>query len=133
MIAGIENPEDIRSVSDLFKDLKKRLVEKLLAAELDHHLGYNKHDKRPVDQENSRNGQTSKTVMIDDDPVTIEAPRDRDSSFKPLIVPKGVRRLQGFDDKVISLYARGRSVREIQGYLQEIYQGEVSPDLISTI
>ena len=133
LIAGIENPQDIRSVSNLFKDLKKRLVEKLLAAELDHHLGYDKHDKRPADQENSRNGQSSKTVLIDDDQVTIETPRDRDSSFKPMILPKGMRRLQGFDDKVISMYARGMSVREIRGHLQEIYQVEVSPDLISTI
>jgi putative transposase len=133
LIAGIEDPKDIRSVSNLFKDLKKRLVEKLLAAELDHHLGYDKHDKRPVDQENSRNGQTCKTVLIDDDQVTIETPRDRDSSFKPMVLPKGMRRLQGFDDKVISMYARGMSVREIRGHLQEIYQVEVSPDLISTI
>ena len=133
LIAGIEEPQDIRSVSNLFKDLKKRLVEKLLAAELDHHLGYDKHAKRPFDQQNSRNGQTSKTVLIDDDRVTIETPRDRDSSFKPVILPKGMRHLQGFDDKVISLYARGMSVREIRGHLQEIYQVDVSPDLISTI
>lgn len=133
VIAGIENPQNLKNVGDLFKDLKKRLVERLLTAELDHHLGYDKHDKRPSGQENSRNGQNSKTLLIDDDQVTIEAPRDRDSSFTPVILPKGARRLQGFDDKVISLYARGMSVREIQGHLQEIYQVEVSPDLISTI
>jgi putative transposase len=133
VLAGVENSQNIKDIGDLFKNLKKRLVERLLEAELDHHLGYDKHDKRPSGQENSRNGQTSKSILIDDDQVIIEAPRDRDSSFMPVVLPKGVRRLQGFDDKVISMYARGMSVQEIRGHLQEIYQVEVSPDLISTI
>ena len=98
-----------------FKDLKKTLIERMLSGELTHHLGYDKHQKRSFEQDNSRNGHIEKTVLLDDHEVTIEVPRDRDSSFSPVILPKGMRRLQGFDEKVISMYARGMSVREIQG------------------
>lgn len=100
LISGLEDPSDIKEVSTLFKDLKKRLIERVLAAELDNHLGYDKHSKRPPAQGNSRNGQSAKTVLVDDDQFQIEVPRDRDSSFSPILLPKGIRRLQGFDDKV---------------------------------
>lgn len=133
LIKGIENPQDMTSISDFFKDLKKNLIERMLSGELTHHLGYDKHQKRSSEQDNSRNGHSSKTVLLDDHEVMIDVPRDRDSSFNPVILPKGMRRLEGFDEKVISMYARGMSVREIQGHLKDIYQVEVSPDLISTI
>jgi transposase-like protein len=112
---------------------KKALIEAALAAELDHHLGYASGADRPENASNQRNGSTSKTVLTGDGQVRIETPRDRDGSFEPLLVPKHARRFTGFDDKIVALYARGLTVREIQGFLLETYGTEVSPDLISTV
>jgi putative transposase len=112
---------------------KKALIEAALAAELGHHLGYAPGADRPEDASNQRNGSTSKTVLTGDGQVRIETPRDRDGSFEPLLVPKHARRFTGFDDKIVALYARGLTVREIQGFLLETYGTEVSPDLISTV
>jgi transposase-like protein len=112
---------------------KKALIEAALAAELDHHLGYASGADRPENATNQRNGSTSKTVLTGDGQVRIETPRDRDGSFEPLLVPKHARRFTGFDDKIVALYARGLTVREIQGFLLETYGTEVSPDLISTV
>lgn len=112
---------------------KKALIEAALAAELDHHLGYASGADRPENATNQRNGSTSKTVLTGDGQVRIETPRDRDGSFEPLLVPKHARRFSGFDDKIVALYARGLTVREIQGFLLETYGTEVSPDLISTV
>ena len=102
-------------------------------AELDDHLGYEKGDVKGRNNCNSRNGHGSKRVKDEDGEVAINVPRDRDASFEPKIIKKGQRRFNGFDDKIISMYARGMPVREIQGHLQEIYGVEVSPDLISRV
>jgi len=108
-------------------------VERALGAELTEHLGYEKGDPAGQGTGNSRNGYSSKTVVGDDGAIEIAVPRDRNSSFEPQIVPKGQTRFEGFDERIISLYARGLSVREIQGHLQELYSVEVSPDLISRV
>ncbi|MFN2604457.1 MAG: IS256 family transposase [Gemmatimonadaceae bacterium] len=120
-------------VDTLYRDLKKAILERALGAELTHHLGYEKGEEKPEDQANYRNGTTPKTVLTDDGEVPLEIPRDRAGSFTPRIIPKGMRRLPGFDSKVLSLYARGMTVREIQGHLEELYGVNVSPDLISTV
>src|SRR5271154_2146752 len=112
---------------------KQALIEASLNAELTHHLGYAPGPERPEAATNQRNGFTSKTVLTNDGKVRIETPRDRDGSFEPLLVPKHARRFTGFDDKIVALYARGLTVREIRGYLVETYGTEVSPDFISTV
>ena len=105
-----------------------------VGAELTHHLGYEK-GTAPAGRAkgNSRNGHSAKTVLTDDGEIDLSIPRDRAGTFEPVLVPKGVTRLDGFDDKIISLYARGLSVREIQAHLKELYGIEVSPDLISRV
>src|SRR4051812_48403922 len=133
LLEGYSSPEDLLGEEGLFKELKKRLLERALGAELSEHLGYEKGDPAGRGSGNSRNGYSSKTVLGDDGAVEIAVPRDRNGSFAPQIVPKGQTRLDGFDDRIISLYARGLSVREIQGHLQELYGIEVSPDLISRV
>jgi transposase-like protein len=112
---------------------KKALIEASLSAELSHHLGYAAGSEPPASATNHRNGSTSKTVLTGDGKVQISTPRDRDGSFEPLLVPKHARRFTGFDDKIVALYARGLTVREIQGYLIETYGTDVSPDFISTV
>ena len=133
LLAGYEKPEDLLGEAGLFKQLKKALLERALGAELTHHLGYEKGDPAGRGTGNARNGSYAKTVLTEDGAVEIDVPRDRNASFAPQIVPKGETRLDGFDEKVISLYARGLTVREIQGHLRELYQVEVSPDLISRV
>lgn len=117
----------------LFESLKTQLLERALQGELTHHLGYDKHSPRPPESTNARNGSTPKTIQTETLALEIQVPRDREGSFEPIIVPKHVRRLEGFDDKVISLYARGMSTRDIQGHLSELYGAEVSPALISAV
>jgi putative transposase len=112
---------------------KKALIEAALNAELKHHLGYEASADKPDGVTNQRNGASSKTMLTGDGQVRIETPRDRDGSFEPLLVPKHARRFTGFDDTIVALYARGLTVREIQGYLVETYDTEVSPDFISTV
>jgi len=112
---------------------KKALIEASLNAELSHHLGYAPGADKPEQVSNHRNGSTSKTVLTGDGKVRIETPRDREGSFEPLLVPKHARRFTAFDDSIVALYARGLTVREIQGDLIETYGTEVSPDLISTV
>ena len=126
-------PEDILGQSGLVKDLTRRLVERVLEGEMTAHLGYEKHAQEGRDGGNSRNGRTSKRVKTDTAELAIEVPRDRDSTFEPVMVAKGQRRLPGFDEKVIALYARGMTTREIQGHLKELYGVEVSPTLISAV
>src|ERR1700681_4095406 len=128
-----EKPEDLLGEDGVFKQLKKALLERALGAELTHHLGYEKGDPAGRGTGNNRNGSSPKTVLTEDGSVEIEVPRDRNGSFEPQIVAKGETRLDGFDDKIISLYARGMTVREIQGHLAELYDTEVSPDLISRV
>jgi putative transposase len=112
---------------------KQALIEASLNAELTHHLGYAPGADRPEYTTNQRNGVTAKTVLTGDGRVRIETPRDRDGSFEPVLLPKHARRFTAFDDSIVALYARGLTVREIQGYLAESYGTEVSPDLISTV
>jgi len=133
LLANYKNPEDLLGDDGIFKQLKKALLERALNAELDQHLGYEKGDVKGRDGGNSRNGHGAKRVKGKDGEVAINVPRDRDSSFEPKIIKKGQRRFNGFDDKIISMYARGMPVREIQGHLHEIYGIEVSPDLISRV
>ena len=112
---------------------KQALIEASLNAELSHHLGYRPGGEKPEASGNHRNGGTSKTVLTGDGKLRIATPRDRDGSFEPVLLPKHARRFTAFDDSIVSLYARGMTVREIQGYLREAYGTEVSPDLISTV
>lgn len=130
LIGDTKTPEDLEA---LFRRMKKVLAERILNAELTHHLGYAPGEAKPAEQANHRNGSTSKTVLTDDDTVTLAVPRDRAGTFEPQLVPKHVRRLPGFDQKVLSLYARGMTVREIQGHLEELYQIEIAPSVISTV
>ncbi|QTD90884.1 IS256 family transposase [Burkholderia anthina] len=113
--------------------LKKALIERALGGEMSHHLGYPPGAAKPSAVTNQRNGSGAKTVLTEDGPIRIEVPRDRDGSFEPLLIPKHERRFTGFDDKIVAMYARGMTVREIQGFLQEQYGTEVSPDFISSV
>jgi transposase-like protein len=112
---------------------KKAIIERALGSELTHHLGYPPGGSKPEDTTNHRNGTGGKTVLTDDGPLAIDVPRDREGTFEPRFIPKHERRFTGFDDKILALYARGMTVREIQGFLAEMYAVEVSPDLISTV
>src|SRR5246500_205387 len=112
---------------------KQALIEASLNAELSHHLGYRPGEEKPEAASNHRNGGTSKTVLTGDGKLRIETPRDREGSFEPVLLPKHARRFMAFDDSIIALYARGLTVREIQGYLVEAYGTEVGHDLISTV
>lgn len=133
LLKGCDRPEDILGEHGLLKQLTQRLVTRALQAELTTHLGYAPHDRGDAPRGNTRNGTNPKTVLSESGPLTIAVPRDRDGSFEPHLVPKRRRRLEGFDDKVLSLYARGLTVREIQGHLEELYGIEVSPALISAV
>ena len=133
LLSDYSDPEDLLGEGGLFKELKKALLERALSAELSDHLGYDKDDPKGKKTGNSRNGHGAKKVTGEDGEMDILVPRDRDASFEPKIIKKGQRRFDGFDDKIISMYARGMSVREIRGHLDELYGVEVSPDLISRV
>jgi putative transposase len=123
-------PEDVHA---LLKHLTKTLVERALQAEMNEHLGYQKHVSAGVNSGNSRNGFTRKTLTGEFGEVEIATPRDRNGQFEPKLVRKNQTRWTGFDDKILSMYARGMSTREIQGHLEEMYQVEVSPSLICEV
>jgi transposase-like protein len=114
-----------------FKVLQKALIEKALEGELAYHLGYKKHERSG--SENNRNGYGQKTVMTNSGELEILTPRDREGSFEPQLIKKGQSQFKGFEEKIISMYARGMSMREIQEHLQEIYAIEVSPEFISNV
>ena len=133
LLKDYKNPEDLLGKDGLLKELTKRLLEKAMESELTHHLGYEKHSPAGKKSGNSRNGKSSKTLKGDFGEMPIEVPRDRNGDFNPQIIPKHQTRFSGFDDKIISMYARGMTTRDIQDHLQEIYGVEVSPDLISTV
>ena len=127
LLANYEKPEDLTGAE------KKALIERALGAELSDHLGYEKGDPAGRGSGNSRNGTSAKTILTEDGEIDNAMPRDRAGSFEPLLIAKGQTRFDGFDDKILSLYARGMTVREIQGHLSELYGAEVSPDLISRV
>jgi putative transposase len=129
LLAGQE-PSSVMRQDGLLGELKKALLNRLMAAEFEHHLTQ---ERASGEGRNHRNGSTRKRVLTDDSHVEVTIPRDREARFDPVLIGKYQRRLPGFDDKVISLYARGMSTREIQGHLEEIYGAEVSPQLISTV
>lgn len=133
LLKGYQKPEDIIGENGLLKRLMKALLERTLNAELTHHLGYEKHDPAGHHSGNSRNGATSKTVKGEFGEIVVDTPRDRNGTFEPQILGKHQTRFEGFDDKILSMYARGMTTREIQGHLQEMYGVEVSPTLISDV
>src|SRR6202142_1748460 len=133
LLANYEKPEDLTGDDGLFKQLKKALIERALGAELTEHLGYEKGDPAGRGSGNNRNGSSAKTILTEDGEVEIAVPRARAGSFEPQLIGKGHTRFDGFDEKILSLYARGMTVREIQGHLEDMYGVDVSPDLISRV
>src|SRR5437764_440849 len=133
LLAGAKTEEEIVGPGGLLADLTRRLVERAMSAELTEHLGYERHQEPPGGAGNTRNGGTPKTLATDQGPVRIKTPRDRNGSFEPQIVRKGQRRFQGFDDKILALYSRGLSTRDIEAHLEEIYGVKVGRDLISRV
>ena len=129
-VTGPMSAEAVNAASIAFK---KALIERALGAELGHHLGYQSGAAKPEEATNQRNGTSGKTLRTDDGPLRIEVPRDRDGSFEPVLIPKHERRFTGFDDKIIAMYARGMTMREVQGFLLETYGVEVSPEFISSV
>ena len=133
LLGDCQKPEDLIGENGLLKQLTRAVVERALQAELTTRLGYEKHSPEGHNNGNSRNGVSTKQLKGDFGEVQIEVPRDRQASFEPKLVAKGQTRFAGFDDKILSLYARGMTTREIQGHLEEMYQVEVSPAPISNV
>ena len=131
LLKDYKGPDDITGPEGLLKQLTKALIERAMEAEMTEELGYEKHDQGKKPTENRRNGKSSKTLRSDQGPLDIEVPRDREGEFEPAIVPKYQREFKGFDDKILSMYSRGMTTREIASHLKEIYGTEVSPELIS--
>ena len=129
----VSGPMSAEAIQDASMAFKKALIERALGAELGHHLGYPQGAERPEESSNQRNGKSGKTVLTDDGPLRLDIPRDRDGSFAPILIPKHERRFTGFDDKIIAMYARGMTVREIRAFLSEQYGTEVSHDFISSV
>lgn len=129
----VKGPMSAEAVQAASMAFKKALIERALGAELSHHLGYPPGAAKTEDASNHRNGASGKTVLTEDGPLRIEVPRDREGSFEPVLIPKHERRFTGFDDKIVAMYARGMTVREIQGFLAEQYGTEVSPEFISSV
>ncbi|MBI4976845.1 MAG: IS256 family transposase [Spirochaetes bacterium] len=127
------NTEMITGKDGLMLAIKKRLIERAMDKEMDHHLGYEKYSKDGINSGNSRNGDYPKTVLTEQGNIDIEVPRDRNGVFQPRIVAKGQRRWTGFDKKIISMYSRGMTTRDIQGHIKEMYGVDVDPTLISAV
>lgn len=133
ILKDYKGPEEIIGENGLLGELTKRLLERAMAAEMTDHVGYEKHDRAGRNSGNSRNGKSSKTLKGTFGTLPIEVPRDRNGTFEPQIIGKHQTHWTGFDEKIISLYARGLSTREIQQHIEEIYKVEVSPALISNV
>lgn len=133
MICDVKTPEQVFGTDGLLKQLSKKILERMLEAEMTHHLGYDKNSAEGNNTGNSRNGKTKKTVKTDTGELALEVPRDRNAEFEPQIVPKRKFRLAGLDKTVLSLYARGMTVRDIQSHLEELYATKISLDLISKV
>jgi len=133
LMKNYKKPEDLIGESGLLKQLTKAIIERAMKTEMTAHLGYEKHDPDGKKSGNSRNGKSKKTIKGEFGNMEIAVPRDRNSTFEPVIIPKGETRFTGFDDKIISMYARGMTTRDIQAHLQELYGVEVSPTLVSQV
>ena len=129
----VKGPMTPSEVQDLMLAFNKAVIERAMGAEMNLHLGYRPGDAKPPEQANERNGASGKTIHTERGPVRVALPRDRDGSFDPILIPKHERRFTGFDERIIAMYARGMSVREIQAFLAESYGTEVSPDFISSV
>ena len=132
LLANYQKPEDLTGKDGILKELTARLLGRALEGEMTEHLGYEKHTPRAEGTTNARNGSRSKTLKMEDGELEIDVPRDRDSTFEPELVKKRQTRFAGFDEKILALYARGMTVRDIQAHLEELYGVEVSPSLISS-
>ena len=133
LLPDYKKPEDLIGENGILKQLTKAIVERALQAEMAAHLGHDKHEAVANESGNTRNGSRAKTLKGDFGDMPIEIARDRDGSFEPQLIAKHLTRWTGFDDKILSLYARGMTVREIQSHLEEMYGTEVSPTLISSV
>jgi putative transposase len=133
LLAGAKTEEEIVGASGLLSQLTKRLVERALEVELTDHLGYEPHREPPGGARNTRNGSTPKTLVTEHGAVEVRTPRDRDGSFEPKLVRKRQRRFEGFDEKILALYSRGLSTRDIEAHLRELYGVSVGRDLISRV
>jgi len=133
LIKTYEKPEDILGEEGIFKQLQKAMLERILEGELTTKLGYSKHDPKGNNSGNSRNGYSEKTLIGTNGDLPIQVPRDRNGEFSPQIIPKNQTRFDGFDEKIISLYSRGMTTRDIQAQLQDLYGVEVSATLISNV
>ena len=133
LIGDANTADEIFGKDGLVKALSKRLVERMLESELDHHLGYAKHAKEGDNSGNSRNGTSTKKVLLENGKIDITVPRDRNSEFNPQLIEKRKARLSGIEDVILSLYGKGMTVRDIQAHVQELYDHEISKDLVSTI
>ena len=133
LMKDYKKPEDLIGENGLLKQLTKRLLERAMQAEMTDHLGYDKHAPAGNNSGNSRNGAYKKAVVGEFGNLDISVPRDRNSTFEPIIIPKGESRFTGFDDKIISMYSLGMTTRDIQKHLEEIYGVDVSPSLISQV
>jgi len=131
LLKDYKGPDDITGPDGLLKQLTKAVIERAMQAELTEHLGFEKGDPQEKSTSNRRNGSSKKTLRSDHGPLDIEVPRDRAGEFEPAIVPKYQREFKGFDDKILSMYSRGMTTREIAAHLKEIYGTDVSPELIS--
>ncbi|WP_415913767.1 IS256 family transposase, partial [Paraburkholderia sp. J63] len=129
----VKGPMTPAEVQDLMLAFNKAVIERAMGAEMNLHLGYPQGQPKPPGQANERNGASGKTIITERGAVRVEVPRDRDGSFEPILIPKHERRFTGFDERIIAMYARGMSVREIQAFLAESYGTEVSPDFISSV
>ncbi|WP_134141041.1 IS256 family transposase [Paraburkholderia sp. BL6665CI2N2] len=129
----VKGPMTPAEVQDLMLAFNKALIERAMGAEMNMHLGYRPGQPKPAEQTNERNGASGKTLITERGPVRVDLPRDREGSFEPILIPKHERRFTGFDERIIAMYARGMSVREIQAFLAESYGTEVSPDFISSV
>ncbi|MEJ6666542.1 MAG: transposase, partial [Alcaligenes aquatilis] len=129
----VKGPMSPGQVQDLMLAFNKAIIERAMNAEMNLHLGYPPGQDKPAEQANERNGVSGKTILTEHGSVRVELPRDRDGSFAPVLIPKHERRFTGFDERIIALYARGMSVREIQAFLAESYGTQVSPDFISSV
>jgi len=133
LLKDYKKPADLIGENGLLKQLTKQLLERAMAAEMTEHVGYEKHDAAGNNSGNSRNGKSAKTIKGSFGTMPLEVPRDRNGTFEPQIIEKHQTRFTGFDENIISLYARGLSTREIQQHIEEIYHVEVSPALISSV